>query len=163
MYLTTNGAMPTTAAQAPLATGTAIKTHQQIATTANKTLQVVAFGVEFATLLTAPATIELVETDVAATVTAAVAAGVQPYDAQSIGGAASVTLGTAATGYNASAEGTITATRLGKQKVLPIGAGSYEWEFSLGREFTVQRSKFLRIRITTGTTINAFTWILFEE
>lgn len=163
MYLTTNGAMPTTAAQAPLATGTVIKTHQQIATPSTKTIQVVAFGVEFATLLTAPATIELIETDVAATVTAAVAAGVQPYDAQSIGGASAVTLGTAATGYNASAEGTITATRLAKQKVLPIGAGSYEWEWSLGREFTVQKSKFLRVRITTGTTINAFTWILFEE
>lgn len=163
MYLSTNGAMPTTAAQAPLATGTAIKTHQQLAAPSSSTLQIVAFGVEFATPLVAAATIELVETDVAATVTAHVAAGVQPYDAQEIGGASVVTLGTSATGYNASAEGATTATRYGKYKILPVGAYAYEWEWSLGREFTIQRSRFCRVRITTATTVNAFTWILFEH
>lgn len=163
MYLVTNGPMPTTAAQAPLATGTAIKTHLQIAAPSTSTLQVVAFGVEFATALTAVATIELIETDVAATVTAHVAAGVQPYDAADIGGASVVTLGTAATGYNASVEGTITATRLGKYKALPIGASEYEWEWTPGREWTVQRSKFARIRITTATTINALAWVLYAE
>lgn len=163
LYFSTNGPMPTTAAQAPLATGTAIKTHQQLATPSSCTLQVVAFGVEFAAALTAPATIELIETDVAATVTAHVAAGVQPYGAQSIGGASSLTLGTAATGYNASAEGTITATRYGKYKVLPIGASEFEWEWTPGREFVVQRSKFCRIRISTGVTINVLTWCIWDE
>lgn len=163
MYLSSNGPMPTNAAQSPLATGTAIKTHQQLAAPSSNTLQIVAFGVQFATALAAPATIELIETDVAATVTAHVAAGVQPYDAADIGGASTVTLGTSATGYNASAEGTTTATRCGKCIILPIGAYSYEWEWTPSREFTVQRSKFCRIRITTGTTINAYTWILHSE
>lgn len=163
MYITTNAVMPTTAAQIPLATGTAIKTHQQIAAPATNTLQIVAFGVEFATALTAPATIELIETDVAATVTAHVAAGVQPYDAAAIGGASVVTLGTAATGYNASVEGATTVTRLGKTKILPIGATEMEWEWTPGREWTVQRSKFCRLRISTGVTINVTTWVIFMQ
>lgn len=163
MYMSTNGAMSTTAAQTPLATGTAIKTHQQLAAPSASTLQIVAFGVEFATALTVPATIELIETDVAATVTAHVAAGVQPYDSKAIGGTSLVTLGTSATGYNASAEGSITATRLGRYKVLPIGASEYEWEWTPGREFSVQRSKFCRVRITTSVTVNALSWILWDE
>jgi len=163
LYISTNGAMPTTAAQAPLATGTAIKTHQQLATPSTNTIDIVAFGVEFATALTVPATIELIETDVAATVTAHVAAGVQPYGARAIGGASKLTLGTAAAGYNASAEGAITATRYGKYKIIPIGATEMEWEWTPGREWTVQRSKFCRIRISTGVTINVLTWLLWDE
>lgn len=161
LFISTNAVMPTTAAQVPLATGTAIKTHQQIAAPAASGIQIVAFGVEFATVLTAPATVELIETDVAATVTAHVAAGVQPYDVAAV--TSLVTLGTAATGYAAAAEGTITATRIGKQKIIPIGASEYEWEWSLGREFAIKPSKFARIRITTATTVNAFTWILHQE
>jgi len=59
-----------------------------------------------------PITCELIQTDVAATVTAHVAAGVQPYDDP---GAvpSTVTLGTTATGYTATSEGSITATRFG--------------------------------------------------
>lgn len=163
MYLSTNGPMPTTAAQNPLATGTTIKTHQQLAAPAANPLRIVAFGVEFATALTAAATVELIETDVAATVTAHVAAGVQPYDAADVGGASTATLGTSATGYNASAEGATTATRYGKYKILPIGSYSYEWEWTPGREFIVQRSRFCRIRITTATTINVFSFIIHEE
>ena len=163
LYFSTNSAMPTTGPHTPLATGTATKTHQQVAAPSTQSIQVVSFGVEFATALTAPATIELVETNVAATVTAHVAAGVQPYDATAIGGSSSVTLGTAATGYNASAEGAITATRTGHEKVLPTGASEYIWEWTPGREFTLQKSFFGRIRISTGVTVNAFTWLIWLE
>jgi hypothetical protein len=163
LFFSTNAPMPTTAPQTPLATGTAIKTHQQIAVPSTQTIGVMAFGVEFATALTAPATVELVETNVAATVTAHVAAGVQPYDAAAIGGTTSMTLSTTGTGYNASAEGAITATRTAKLKILPIGATEMEWEWTPGREFTVQRGFFLRVRISTGVTINVTTWIAHIE
>lgn len=164
LYLTSNAVMPTTAAQVALTTGTAIKTHQQLAPPTGLGLQVVAFGVEFETALTVAAKVELIETDVAATVTAAVAAGVMPYDAQAIAAASSlVTLGTGATGYAASAEGSITAVRYGKYKILPAGSVSYEWEWSLGREFQIRPAKFGRIRITTSVAINAYTWILHQE
>lgn len=166
LYWASNNAMVTTAAQVPVVTGTAgvIKTMLQVATPSTNTLRVVAFGVEFATTLTAPCTVELVDTAaIAATVTAHVAAGVQPYDGGANGGASIMTLGTAATGFTATAEGTVVATRTGKVKILPIGSTSYEWEFSLGREFFVPVSHFLRIRLTTNPTINAYTWILWDE
>jgi len=164
LFWTSNGAMPTTAAQVPVTTGTAIKTMLQVATPSAKTLKVVAFGCEFANALTAPVTVELVETAaVAATVTAHVAAGVQPYGADALGGASSMTLGASATGYTASAEGTVTATRTFKYKILPVGATSYEWEWSMGREPIVGVSKILRVRMTTSVAVNAYAWILFDE
>ena len=165
LFYATNAAMNTTAAPTGLATGTAIKTHLQIATPSTQGLKVVAFGVEFFGVLTAAAGVELVDTGaVAATVTAHVAAGVQPYDAGADFTAVSgVTLGTSATGYNASAEGSVTSTRMGKFKEVPIGAAEYEWEWSFGREFRVPASHNLRVRITTNPTINAFVWVLWDE
>ncbi len=165
LFWTPNGAMNTVAAPAGQSTGTTIKTHQQVQPATTRGLAVVAFGVEFATVLTAAAYVELIDTAaVAATVTAAVAAGVQPYDdVSSAAGVSSVALSASATGYNASAEGTITATRMGKHKILPAGASSWEWEWSLGREFYVPAGRNLRLRITTATSVTAYTWILWNE
>lgn len=169
LYLSSNAVMPTTAAQVPLATGTAIKTHQQLAPPTGLSLRIVKYSVKFDTALTAKATVELIETDVAATVTAHVAAGVMAYDADAVAAmnsgvnASLVTLGTSATGYNASVEGTITAVRYFDYQILPIGATGYEWEWSKDREPCIRPGKFGRIRITTGTTINAYTAILHQE
>jgi hypothetical protein len=156
--------MPTTAPIAGVATGTSTKTLLQLAPPSTQaTTRIVAFGIEFATVLTAACTVELIETNVAATVTAHVAAGVMPYGSDALGGTSSMTLGTAATGYTATAEGSITTVRYGKIKVIPSGAAEYEWEWSLGREFCVSASKFARIRVTTATTVNATCWMLWEE
>lgn len=164
LFLTSNAIMPTTAAQVALTTGTAIKTHQQLAPPTGMSVDVVAFGVEFDAPLTVLARVELIETDVAATVSAAVAAGVMPYDSKAVASASSlVTLGTTATGYAASGEGSITAVRYGKYKLLQPGDSKYEWEWSLGREFCIRPAKFGRIRITTSVAINAYTWILHSE
>lgn len=168
MFWTSNNSLALTAAQAGQATGTTIRTMLQVATPATNTLQVVAFGVEFATALTGACTVELVDTAAiaATTLTAHVAAGVQPYDGSASGGASIMTLGAGATGYNvagAGTENTTTASRTGKVKILPIGATSYEWEWSLGREFFVPVSHFLRVRLTTTPTINAFVWVLWQE
>lgn len=169
LYISSNAVMPTAAAQVPLATGTAIKTHQQLAPPTGLGLRIVKWSCKFATVLTAPATVELIETDVAATVTAHVAAGVMAYDADAMAAlnaganASLVTLGTTATGYAASAEGSITAVRTFDYQIIPIGASSYEWEWSLGREPFLRPGKFGRIRITTGTTVNVYTSILHQE
>lgn len=168
LYVAANAVMPTTAAPLTQLTGTAIKTMLQVATPSTRQLKVVAFGIEFASALTAAATVELVDTGtVAATgLTAHVAAGVQPYGADSQSGASDMTLGTGATGYwttGGPTEGTITSVRHGKYKNLPIGATSYEWEWSLGREFAVPVSHFLRIRVTTSVTIGVYCWILWDE
>ena len=154
--------MPTTAALPSVTTGTAIKTLLQIAPSSTRPIKVVEWGISFdGSAAATPIKCELIQTDVAATVTAHVAAGVQPYDDPNAP-ASTVTLGTAATGYTASAEGTITTTRYGDvQLVAPTGA--YVKQYPLGREFQVPVSKFLRVRVTAGAAVNAFTYICWEE
>jgi hypothetical protein len=157
--------MPTTAAQATVATGTAIKTMLQISTPSTRQIRILAWGFTVNTNSAGGGIIELIETDVAATVTAHVAAGVQPL----IPGAPAslVTLGTANTGYTASAEGTTTASRV--FDVVDLIADSaapslkHDREFVPGREHVVAVSKFLRVRSTTANTVNMHCYIIWDE
>lgn len=161
-YVAWNTAMPTTAMRAAVTTGTAVKTMLQIATPATRHIKVKRWGVRFDTAPTAIIRCELLQTDVAATVTAHVAAGVQPYD-DSGGPASLMTLGTSATGYTATAEGAITATRTADEWIAPIGVSYYDYEWSLGCEFEMPVSKFLRVRMTTATANNALCFVVWEE
>lgn len=163
LFLAGNWAMPTTAAATAVATGTSIKTMLQIAPPATRPIRVVKWGVSFTAAPTAAVTCELIQTDVAATVTAHSASGVQPYDSTQGTPVSAVTLGTSATGFTASAEGSTTATRYGDLQVIPAGVSQLTWEWSLGREFMVAPSTFLRVRMTTATTVNALTYILWSE
>jgi hypothetical protein len=162
LYWAANGAMATTAALSPVATGTAIKTLLQIATPSTRMIKVVEWGISFdGFAAAAPIKVELVQTDVAATVTAHVAAGVQPYDDPNAP-ASLVTLGTSATGYTATGEGSITATRTADvQLVAPTAQYVRMWP--LGREFKVPISKFLRVRVTAAAAVNAYTYVVWEE
>jgi hypothetical protein len=82
VYQAHNYAQPTTAAPAPVTTGTAIKTLLQIATPSTEDLTVVAWGIDFdGTAAAAPIKVELIDTDVAATVTAHVASGMVKWNA----------------------------------------------------------------------------------
>jgi hypothetical protein len=161
-YIAYNGPMVTTAAFGGVTTGTAIKTLLQVATPATRVFTVVAWGITFdGSAAATPIKCELLDTNVAATVTAHVAAGVQPYG--HVGTPASLaTLGTAATGYTATAEGSITASTYGDlQYVAPNGG--YSYEFSLGREWVVGVSRFIRIRVTAGAAVNAVCWLRWSE
>jgi len=163
LYFTANGAMPTTAALTAVTTGTAIKTMLQIATPSTQAIKVVEWGISFdGSAAAAPIKCELVDTGaINATVTAHVAAGVQPYDNAS-NPASSMTLGTAATGYTSSAEGTITVTRYGDlQYIAPTNQYVKQWP--LGREFHVGVSRFLRVRVTAAAAVNCYCYIIFEE
>lgn len=163
LYWAANGVMPTTAALTAVTTGTAIKTMLQIATPATRQFEVVKWGVNFPTPPTAPVVCELVETGaINATVTAHVAAGVQPYDNPDAP-ASLATLGTAATGYTSTAEGAIVATRYADYETIPTGVGSYTWEWALGRGFVMGESRFLRVRMTTATAVNAVCFIVWSE
>jgi hypothetical protein len=161
-YIAYNGPMVTTAAFAGVTTGTAVKTLLQVATPATRMFTVTAWGIAFdGSAAAAPIKCELMDTNVAATVTAHVAAGVQPYS--HIGSPASLaTLGTSATGYTATAEGTITGTTYGDIQYVPPNGG-YSYEFSLGREWTVAVSRFIRIRVTAAAAVNAVCWLRWEE
>lgn len=155
-----NGALPTTAALVHVTTGTAIKTLLQVATPSTTKIQVVSWGISFdgASFGTKVAC-ELIDTDVAATVTTGSG---HILKMQNTADASLMTVGTSATGYTASVEGSITATRpLDVQKVDGSGAYSYEW--SLGNYPEVAASRFLRIRVTTGTAVNAHCWVVWNE
>lgn len=160
-YIAFNGAMPTTAPITPVTTGTATKTMLQIATPSTQQLIPTAWGVSFdGTALGNLVKCELIETDVAATVTAHVAAGVMPYGNPSAP-ASLVTLGTTATGYTATVEGTPAAVRIADyQQVQPTNQYIYQWP--LGQEFAVAVSKFLRVRLTTAAAVNALCWVVWE-
>jgi hypothetical protein len=164
LFIAGNYPMNTTAIPAAVTTGTVTKTMLQIATATTRPIRVVKWEVQFATSPTAPITCELIDTAaIAATVTAHTATGVQPYDRTTGTPVSTVQLGTALTGYTASAEGTIVATRIADLQVIPVGVGSYTWEWSLGREFEVGPSRFLRVRMTTATAINAFAAVTWDE
>lgn len=157
-----NAAAPTTAQITPVTTGTAIQTMLQIATPSTKAIKVKSWGISFAGSAAGQGIgCELIQTDVAATVTAHVAAGVFPFDNAS-GEASLMTLGTSATGYTASAEGSITATRLGDfRQIQPTNDWSYD--FVLGQEFHVPVSKFLRVRVKAAVAVSAVCWCVWEE
>lgn len=165
-YKAWNGPMPTTAAQLAVATGTTVKTLLQIAAPATRQLEIISWGVSYSEAAGAVGTVELLETDVAATVTAHVAAGVQPLDPGSP--ASLVTLGTSATGYTATVEGAITAVREFDAARIPASLtaspAQHRYQFMPNEKPVIAVSRFLRIRITTPTTgVNALAWVVWEE
>lgn len=160
--------MATTAATVSVTTGTAIKTMLQLSTPATRQIQLISWGFSMDDPPGADAVIELIQTDVAATVTAHVAAGVQPLDPNAP--ASLLTLGTANTGYTASAEGTPTATRLfdvvslssTSAEAAPGMLYTYQW-MPDERPF-VAVSKFLRVRVTTPTTaVDLRCFVVWDE
>lgn len=165
-YKTWNAAMPTTAAQASVTTGTAIKTMLQIATPSTRQIQLISWGFTIDDTSGADGVVELLQTDVAATVTAHVAAGVQPLDANAP--ASLMTLGTSATGYTATVEGTPTATRTFDAVALSATTSespyTYTYQWMPDERPLVPISKFLRVRATTPTTaVDMRCWVVWSE
>ncbi|MET7437936.1 hypothetical protein ACFYQQ_01265 [Streptomyces sp. NPDC005496] len=165
-YRTWNGPAPTTAAQQSVTTGTAIKTMLQLATPATRQIQLISWGFSLDDPPGADAVIELLQTDVAATVTAHVAAGVQPLDPNAP--ASLLTLSTSGTGYTATAEGTTTASRVFDAVSLSSTSGesglSYVYQWMPDERPIVAVSRFLRVRATTPTTATDLRcWVCWDE
>lgn len=161
-----NGPAPTTAAQVAVTTGTAIKTLLQVKPSATNPIKVKEWGISFdGSAAATPIKCELLETDVAATVTASAQADLVLFDSQAIA-AGNVTtnllpVGTTSTGYTASGEGSITSTReFDVQFIAPTN--QYVFQFPLGLEPMIQVSKFLRVRVTAGAAVNAYCYVLVE-
>lgn len=167
-YIVFNGPVATTAAPAPVATGTTIKTLLQLKPATGQIIRPIAWGISFdASAAATPGKVELVEVDVAATVTASAAADVQPYgDANAPANTAGssgvpLNLGTTSTGYTSSGEGTPTVSRMADvQLIAPTNAYSMQWP--LGREFECIPGRFLRVRVTFAATVNALCYVIFE-
>jgi hypothetical protein len=162
-YITFNGAMPTTAALVPITTGAAIKTLLQVATPATRGLRVIEWGISFdGSAAATPIRCELVDTGaVGATVTAHAASGVQPYSDPGLP-ASLMTLGTAATGFTASAENATTVTRYGDiQLIAPTNQYVKQWP--LADEFQLAPSRILRVRVTATAAVLAYCYIVWAE
>lgn len=164
LYLIANGPMPTTAAQAVVTTGTAIKTMLQIKPF--NLVRIVEWGISFdGSAAATPIKCELLTTGtVFGTVTASADADIVKFGAVADQAAASVaglTLGTTATGYTCTSEGTITSVRmLDVQLVAPTS--QYVKQFPLGREPVVAIGDAGRIRVTAGTAVNAYCYMVLE-
>ncbi len=167
IYLLNNGPMQTTTAPAPVATGTAIKTLLQFKPSATVRAKIIEWGISFdGSAAATPGKVELIETDVAATVTAFVAADITKYDSDALGGGDPTTnliqVGTTSSGYTSTGEGSIAAVRDldGPQLIAP--SNQFIKQFPLGREPVVDLNKFARIRVTFGTTVNAYCYMIVQ-
>lgn len=166
LYYIANGPMQTTTAFAPVATGTSIKTMLQVKPSATIVARIVEWGCSFdGSAAATPGKVELIETDVAATVTASVANDITKFDAAALSGGDPTTnliqVGTTSTGYTSSGEGSITATRdFDIQFVAPTN--QYVKQFPLGREPIIQTGKFARVRVTFGASVNCYCYMIVE-
>ena len=170
LYQIWNAPAPTTAKIVAVTTGTAIKTMLQVKPSATLGARVVEWGWKCdAPSASALCSVELIVTDVAATVTAHVAAGIMKLDAAAMGGGDPSTnliqVGTTSTGYTSSGEGTITASRVLDSilETLPTTNGyGFVKQFPLGYQPYIEINGFLRIRNHLGSAVNALCYVTLE-
>jgi hypothetical protein len=149
--------MPTVVA---LVGGTA-KTVVQVATPATTDIRIIGWGVSFdgASGTAIPVICQLIQTDVAATVTS-LTPELWGHDQ------APVSLcvgGTSATGYNASVEGTIAAVRqFDAQHVHPQTGYAVMWQSEIHQP-RIPVSKFVRVRCQAPAAVNVIPWIMWAE
>lgn len=166
LYLIANGAMPTTAAFVKVTTGTAIKTMLQVKPGTTIIAKIKEWGISFdGSAAATPIECELIETDVAATVTASAAADISKIDSDAIAGGdpttAAFAVGITSTGYTSGGEGIITAIRIfDLQLIAPTNQYVKQWP--LGCEPIIQVSKFARIRVTAGAAVNCYCYMVVE-
>ena len=167
LYRIYSGAQPTAGMLAAVTLDVGIHTLLQIKSSDTKPMKVKAWGISFnGFVAVAPVPVELIETGtVFATVTAHVTAGIIKIDGEALAGGDPVTnlipVGTTSTGYDASAEGTVTAGRLfDAQLVAPTNQYIYQWP--LGTEPVVAISSALRIRANAAAAANALCWVDVE-
>lgn len=168
-YKTWNGPMPTGASQQAVTTGTTIKTMLQLATPTTRQCQVMAWGFSIDDPPGADSVIELMATDVGATITQHVASGIQPLDPNAPASLMDIS-GVTKSGYSASAEGAIAATRVFDAVSLSsvsaeAAAGMvYAYQFMPDERPIVGVSKFLRVRAFTPTTaVDLRCWFVTDE
>lgn len=152
MWRVYSAAVPTTAAMARIATGTAVKTHLQLTAPAGDDLTITGWGVAFETVPSVFVLAELIQTT---TVAGTGSTAVTPTNLRGS------TASGATAGFAPSAEGTVVATT----RVLDapiLNSNFYKWEWSQGREPILGAGQVLRVRLTTSVTVNALCWIDYE-
>ena len=163
LYTIYNAPMPTTASTVAVTTGTAIKTLLQLKPF--NVVKIVEWGISFdGSAAATPIEVELLDTGtVFGTVTASADADVMKFDGAegAVASIAGLTLGTTATGYTSSAEGTITTIKLfDTQFIAPTN--QYVKQFPLGAEPKCIIGNSVRIRVKAGAAVNAICYMLLE-
>jgi hypothetical protein len=163
-YTAYNGPMVTTGAQGASATVNGTKTFIQLATPSTRQLTVISWGFSLSSPLAS--TIDLCAQNVADTVTAHSVSGLVSLDPNAP--ASLLTLGTAATGYNASAQGSPTVTRMLDSQQFGATAGNndlnYTYQFMPDERPILAISSFLKVRGTfAATTVNVQCWVTWNE
>jgi hypothetical protein len=169
LWLVYNGPIQTTAAPVKVTTGTSIKTMLQLQPSATLNIKIIEWGYSFDGFSAAlPGNVELIETTVAATVTAYAQADITPWNADALSGTLNVTtnliqVGTANSGYTATVEGSVTTLRnLDMSGILTAPTTQFVKQFPLGREPVIQAGKFARIRATFGSAVNMLCYMILE-
>jgi hypothetical protein len=162
LYAAWNGPTPTTAAIAAVATTTSLKTMLQLATPSTQGMTIVEWGISFnGSAAATPIKVELLSCTGAATVTAYNDADITRLTAPTAE-ATLMTLGTSASGYTASAEGTpASVDMLDAQFVAPTNQYVKQWP--LGREPEIAVSRFVRIRVHAGASVDAICYVVWAE
>jgi hypothetical protein len=170
-YIVYNSAMATTAAPVSQPTGSAIRTMMQLRAATGRQIRIIAFGLSFdGSAAATPGKVELVEVNVAATMsTAYAAADIQPYaDTNATANTAGATgdplnLSTTTSGFATTSvtEGTTTASRMAWCGLV-APTNQFDYQFPLGREFAVTPQNYLRLRVTFAVTVNMISYIVFE-
>lgn len=148
-----------TAAPASVATGTAIKTMLQLKTGTPKS-RIVEWGYSFDTVPAAAVKVELIETGTVFATVTTIGSGIRAHN-DVTGPASQAVAGTSASGFTSTVEGTVTASRLLAYQA--EWSQQFKQQFPLGREPEINGGSALRIRVTTGTTINMSCYIVWEE
>jgi|HubBroStandDraft_5_1064220.scaffolds.fasta_scaffold00014_44 hypothetical protein len=158
LYTTINGAQPTTAAPVKVATGTSVLTMLQITNGSTRPLKLVEWGCSFdASAAATPIEVELFGTTVAAT---SMNTGfVSTYDDPNAPASQVSSVQYWKTGQ---AEGTVANYRPADLQLLPP-TNPYIKQWPLGREFQVAVSTYLRVRVTAGTSVNMYCYVIWEE
>lgn len=163
LYQVWNGASVTTAAPVPVTTGTAVKTMIQLATSASSEMRLCEWWWEAdGSAAATPGVVELMFANnltTPATVTAYATADIKKYEPNQRNSL--ITVGTTASGYTASAEGTPVAAFSMPHQVPPTSGIYLQWP--LGREPELPVSSLLRIRNKLGAAVNAIVGATWEE
>jgi hypothetical protein len=167
IYSVVNGPAPGAAATPKVTTGTVVKTLIQMSAGSTGEFRVVQHWIEFdGSAAATPIQYELLKlaATTPATVTAYVAADIAKVNDPNAR-ASNIALGATASGYSASAEGTLVTPVTVEQHLVPPTSGVYI-QFPLGREPEVGATganSFLRSRVTAGAAVNAIAGIMWEE
>jgi hypothetical protein len=171
-YLVYNSAMALGAAPVKQPTGTAIRTMMQLCPAAGQIIRPIGWGCSFdGAAAAAGGQVELIEVNVAATMsTAFAAADIQPYGnpnapANTAGvSGVPLNLSTTTSGFATAAvtEGVPTASRMADLQIVQP-TNQYLLQWPLGREFECIPGRFLRIRVTFAASVGMYCFIIFES